>query len=144
MNEELIAPCGMNCGICMAYLREKNKCLGCFHDDPYLRGYRRKCSIRNCETIKNNASGFCYECADFPCRRLKQLDKRYTMKYSMSMLENLEIIKNKGIKALLVREEEKWKCPECGGVISCHNGICYSCGVEKLKILQEVRSWNRG
>ena len=26
---DLIAPCGMNCNICMAYLREKNKCPGC-------------------------------------------------------------------------------------------------------------------
>jgi hypothetical protein len=25
----LVAPCGMNCGICRAYLREKNKCPGC-------------------------------------------------------------------------------------------------------------------
>jgi len=49
------------------------------------------------------------------------------------MLENLEIIKNQGIKTLLAREEEKWKCPRCGGVISCHNGICYTCGLDKLK-----------
>lgn len=29
----LIAPCGMNCSICMAYLREKNKCPGCRGND---------------------------------------------------------------------------------------------------------------
>jgi len=133
LNEKLIAPCGMNCGICRGYLREKNKCPGCASDDPYKRSYNRECTVRNCKTIKNNDSGFCYECSDFPCKRLKQLDKRYTTKYSMSMLENLGIIKEKGIGVLLAREEEKWKCPECGGIISCHNGICYSCGVEKLK-----------
>lgn len=138
MNEELIAPCGMNCGICMAYLREKNKCPGCASLDPYLRSYRRKCTVRNCETIKSNQSGFCYECSVFPCRRLKQLDKRYTTKYHTSMLENLEMIKNKSIEALLTREEEKWKCPECGGVISCHNGICYSCGTDILKYKKNV------
>ena len=131
MEAELIAPCGMNCGICMAYLREKNKCPGCASVDPYKRSYRRECTVRNCETIKSNQSGFCYECSAYPCRRLKQLDKRYATKYSMSMIENLEIIKNEGIAVLLVREEEKWKCPECGGVISCHNGICYSCGIDK-------------
>jgi len=137
----LIAPCGMNCGICMAYLRKKNKCPGCANVDPYLRSYRRRCVIRNCETIKSNQSGFCYECADFPCKRLKQLDKRYTTKYHMSMLENLEMIKNEGIAALLTREEEKWKCPECGGVISCHNGICYTCGSEKLKNRKKILGW---
>ena len=133
MNEELIAPCGMNCGICGAYLREKNSCPGCSSEDPYQRSYHRECTIRSCETIKNNSSGFCYDCSDFPCKRLRQLDKRYTTKYSMSMLENLEIIKNEGIDTFLVREEEKWKCPECGGVINCHNGICYSCKPNKLK-----------
>jgi hypothetical protein len=24
----LVAPCGMNCGLCMGYLRDKNRCLG--------------------------------------------------------------------------------------------------------------------
>ena len=133
MDANLIAPCGMNCGICRAYLREKNRCLGCFSEDPYKRSFRRECIVRNCETIKTNTSGFCYECSEFPCRRLKQLDKRYTTKYSMSMLENLEIIRNEGIKVLLAREEKKWKCPECGGVISCHDGVCYTCGLDKLK-----------
>jgi hypothetical protein len=31
--KELVAPCGMNCGICIAYLREKNKCPSCRGDD---------------------------------------------------------------------------------------------------------------
>jgi len=57
------------------------------------------------------------------------------------MLENLVIIKNEGIKALLAREEEKWKCPECGDVICCHNGICYSCGIEKLRNAKRPYRW---
>ncbi|MGD9143212.1 MAG: DUF3795 domain-containing protein, partial [Dehalococcoidia bacterium] len=122
-------------------LREKNKCPGCSQLDPYLKSYRRACTVRNCETIKSNRSGYCYECDGFPCKRLKQLDKRYTTKYHMSMLENLEMIKNEGIDALLAREEEKWKCPECGGVISCHNGICYTCGLEKLKSRKKKYYW---
>lgn len=30
INRNLIAPCGMNCGVCIAYLREKNRCQGCW------------------------------------------------------------------------------------------------------------------
>ena len=144
MNEELIAPCGMNCGICMAYLRKKNRCPGCASLDPYLRSYRRGCTVRNCETVKTSFSGFCYECPDIPCKRIKQLDKRYRTKYRMSMIENLEYIKKHGMEKFLEKEEEKWKCPECGGIISCHNGICYSCGLEKLKkgsYRQETKKW---
>jgi hypothetical protein len=131
MKAELIAPCGMNCNICMGYLREKNHCHGCLVEDPYTRSYHRKCIIRDCEHIKSSASGYCYDCPMFPCRRMKQLDKRYATKYNMSMLENLAIIKNEGVEALLAREAEKWRCPECGGVVSCHNGRCYTCKPDK-------------
>jgi ABC-type ATPase with predicted acetyltransferase domain len=50
-------------------------------------------------------------------------------------------IKEKGMAAFLKKEAEKWRCPECGGVISCHNGICYSCGLEKLKQKHLKYSW---
>lgn len=57
------------------------------------------------------------------------------------MIENLENIKENGMKMFLEREAEKWRCPECGGVICCHNGICYNCGLEKLKLKRVVFRW---
>ena len=52
---ELIAPCGMNCGICMAYLREKNKCPGCRVIDINKSISVQKCKIKNCyELNKKN------------------------------------------------------------------------------------------
>jgi hypothetical protein len=84
---------------------------------------------------------YCYECPDFPCPRLKRLDKRYRTFYRMSMIENLEYIRANGIKKLLEREEAKWRCPECGGVICCHNGICFSCGLERLKTKKRRYRW---
>ena len=80
ISSSLIAPCGMNCGICMAYLREKNKCPGCNGSNEDKPVYCVKCRIKNCEIIKNNRSGFCFECEKYPCSRLKQLDKRYKTK----------------------------------------------------------------
>jgi hypothetical protein len=59
----------------------------------------------------------------------------------MSMIENLEYIKQNGIEKFLAKEEEKWKCPECGGTICCHNGICFSCGLEKLKNKKKKHRW---
>jgi uncharacterized OB-fold protein len=49
------------------------------------------------------------------------------------MIENLEYIRKEGIEKFLAKEAEKWQCPKCGGVICCHDGICYSCGGVKLK-----------
>jgi hypothetical protein len=133
MKEELIAPCGMNCGICMAYLREKRRCSGCRIDNTNKFVTRVKCIIKNCEVIKTNKSGFCFECADYPCKRLRQLDKRYRTKYSMSMLDNLESIKDIGLVAFVDKEKERWRCLKCGGTICVHRGYCYSCGERATK-----------
>ncbi len=51
----------------------------------------------------------------------------------MSMIENLEFIRDHGVEKFLEKESEKWRCPNCGGVICCHNGICFECGLERLK-----------
>ena len=128
----LIAPCGMNCGICMAYLREKNKCPGCRDDNGNLPEYCRKCIIRNCERLKENNWKFCSnKCEKFPCLKLKNLDKRYRTKYNMSEIENLEYIKKNGIRKFVRNEKMKWSCSECGGTICVHKGYCYSCGETK-------------
>jgi len=128
VTEELIAPCGMNCGICMAYLREKRRCPGCRGDDTNKSASCIKCIIKNCEVIKTNKSGFCFECEEYPCKRLRQLDKRYRTKYIMSMIDNLECIKGIGLIAFVDKEKERWRCSKCGGTICVHRGYCFSCG----------------
>ena len=123
----LIAPCGMNCGICIGYLRDKKKCAGCNFESEFKPEYCKKCIIKNCEYIKESLSGFCYECPKFPCRRLKQLDERYRTKYHMSMLENLAMIKEAGLQQFLERENEKWTCPNCHARLSAHRDYCMEC-----------------
>jgi hypothetical protein len=124
----LIAPCGMNCGICMAYLRDRRKCPGCHGENTNKSPSCVRCIIANCDVIKANKSGFCFECPDYPCKRLKQLDKRYRTKYAMSMIENLEFIESRGLSAFIVKEKERWRCKKCGGVICVHRKRCYICG----------------
>ena len=123
----LIAPCGMNCSICRGYQREKNKCVGCREIDVNKPITRAKCKIKNCNELKNNNLKYCYKCINFPCTRLKTLDKRYRTKYNMSMIENLESIKENGMNKFLLQQEDQYKCQICGDVICVHNGRCYSC-----------------
>ncbi len=144
--QNLIAPCGMNCAICSGYLaysrnipRQRGKithCMGC-------RPRNKRCAYikGHCEKLLNNSIAFCFDCPDFPCQRLETLDKRYRNNYSMSMIENLENIKENGIKQFLITEEKKWKCSECGQVICCHNGICFNCGLSKLKDKKKRYRW---
>ena len=128
MEAKLIAPCGINCGVCMAYLRTNNHCPGCRDLKSDLPVSISRCAVRSCETIRLNSSGLCYECEAFPCRRVKQLDKRYTTKYHMSMIGNLRTIRDKGMATFLDREANKWRCPDCGGTVSCHRLTCAACG----------------
>lgn len=123
----LIAPCGMNCCICMAYLRKKNKCPGC-RIEANKPVTRVTCKIKTCETLTKNKLTFCFECENIPCKNLKHLDKRYRTRYSMSMVENLENIKKSGIEEFLRNEKIRWTCTECGDTICVHKGNCYNCG----------------
>jgi hypothetical protein len=127
-----IAPCGMNCGICMAYLREKNKCPGCRGKDTNKPVTRVRCKIKNCEVFQTERAKFCFKCENFPCKNLKHLDARYRTKYNMNMIENLEYIKKLGVKKLIGNEKIKWACPECGGIICVHNACCCNCGRKKI------------
>ena len=130
----MIAPCGMNCGLCIGHLREKRPCGGCFrNDDENKPTVCRSCIIVNCPLLTETTSGFCYECPKFPCTRLKNLDKRYRTKYGMSMLENLAHIKSQGMEAFLKKEEEKWKCKVCGAGLSAHRDYCLICKAQQIK-----------
>jgi len=129
--EGLIAPCGMNCGICIGHLREKNPCSGCFKtDDVNKPKVCRSCKIVNCDLLIEAGSGFCFDCKKYPCIRLRNLDDRDRTNYGMSMIENLAYIKSQGLKEFLKNEEVKWKCKGCGAGLSVHRDICLICKTE--------------
>ena len=94
--------------------------------------YCAKCIIRNCEYFEESGKKYCFSCPQYPCARLKQLDRRYRGKYSMSMLENLEYIKTNGVRKFVKKEKDRWKCVECGELISCHWRVCASCETEMV------------
>jgi hypothetical protein len=123
----MIAPCGINCGTCMAYLREKNKCLGCRIDFDSKRKTCLQCKIKNCDMLDKTNSKFCYECDIFPCERIKHSDKRYRTKYKANLIQNLVSIKENGIDSFLKQEVKKWTCPNCGSTLSVHSNKCLSC-----------------
>ncbi len=123
-----VAPCGINCEVCKAYLRERNKCPGCRGEDTNKPVTRVRCKIKTCEVFKDGELKFCFECEDLPCQSLESLDKRYRTRYNISPVENLEYIKNIGIERFLENEKLKWTCSECGGTISVHTGHCFNCG----------------
>ncbi len=125
--QTLIAPCGMNCALCSGYQRKKNHCAGCNAQSEEKVAHCATCSIRHCQALADGQAGFCYACSRYPCRRLKQLDKRYVTKYAMSMLENQAFIRDMGMDAFLSAQEEQWTCKTCGELLCVHKGVCLTC-----------------
>ena len=136
MDNASIAPCGVICDICLGFQREKNKCVGCKStgNKPY---HCTVCSIKRCPEKNGYENLLCYECRNFPCRRIKDLDKRYTTKYGESLIQNLEKVKANGIKEFLLTENEKWKCRTCGHLLCVHRETCLICG-SKNQFFPEV------
>lgn len=144
MEDKLIAPCGMNCALCIAFqFRQKDLNKKGFHrtycEGCIPRGKNCTHMADKCELLGKGLLRFCYECESFPCKRLKSLDKRYRTKYHMSMIENLNFIQKNGMDAFLAKEKTKWLCPECNGVICCHNGLCLNCNLDKLRLNRKYR-----
>lgn len=106
---ELIAPCGMNCGICILFFgytiegkKRKQTCVTC-----RLRSHRRAFLKQQCDKIATKHIKYCFECTDFPCADLRALDSRYRKKYGMSMTKNLNNIKENGITQFLKSEKKR-------------------------------------
>lgn len=129
----IIAPCGMNCSLCLAYQRDRTSknatCPGCTGTDTGKPKYCARCSIKLCSKRAKNKTNYCSsDCEIYPCPRLKRLDKRYRAKYGMSMLENLGLIESKGIRTFLKIERKKRACSRCGTLICVHIRACMNCG----------------
>ena len=145
-NHALVAPCGMNCALCSGYLALRHdvrakgikmaRCVGC-------RLGRRNCAFlkKQCPQLSKGEVTFCFECQSFPCHKLKTIDDRYRTHYRMSLIGNLQFIKEHGIEEFLREQEKSWKCKSCGEMICCHNGLCYKCDLEKLRKKKQKYRW---
>lgn len=138
MDPQLIAPCGMYCGVCSSFLayvnqvpRQRGKfsyCTGCRPRD-------KQCSflIKHCERLRNHTVHYCYECPDYPCRRLEHVAAGYRAKYGLDFVHNLELIRDQGEEALLDALHDRFACRSCGELTSVHSGKCFVC--------DEIHSW---
>lgn len=121
----LFAPCGMNCLVCYKYCYHKSPCQGCLKSDEGKPKHCRNCKIRDCAEDKK--LNYCYECTDFPCRLIKNLEKSYNMRYGASIIENSLIVKECGLAEFMEKQKTGYTCQACGGIISIHDKVCSEC-----------------
>jgi hypothetical protein len=124
----IIAPCGLNCSLCRAYIRNRGTCPGCRGADSHKANACVTCAIKTCEELASGGYQFCYSCSRVPCPVLLHLDNRYRTRYSVSVLANLERIQAVGVRRFIAEEATRWSCPECGFRLCMHKPQCINCG----------------
>jgi len=95
---EMIAPCGLDCNICLQALNEHNPCPGCNGSDENKPEFCvRYCGIILCQKRRENKYQYCDECPDYPCEDVMEKENRYTTQYPHreSPLENLRMIRER-------------------------------------------------
>ena len=132
ITKDLVAPCGMVCAVCCAYLAYKN-------DNPYLtkctgcRARNKQCAFvkKGCAKLMQNKIDFCHRCKKMPCKKLKKISDKYTARHDFDFVANQKYIKQHGIDFFIRKIRRDFKCPKCGDLICVHNKRCFNCETPK-------------
>lgn len=80
--------------------------------------------------MKRGDFEFCYECDNFPCQGLEELDEIYQERYNVNMVNNLKRIERIGVEKWLQEQKKLYTCPQCEGEICVHDKECFDCGLK--------------
>lgn len=121
----MFAPCGMDCMVCYKHCYHKKPCAGCLNNDEGKPEHCRKCKIKDC--VKEKSLTYCFECSEFPCKLIKNLEKSYNQRYQASLIENSLFVREYGLERFMEQQKLKYTCPICDGIISIHDKECSEC-----------------
>ncbi len=123
----MFAPCGMNCLVCYKHCSVKKPCAGCLNSGIGIGKpeHCRKCKIIDC--INGKGLSYCFECPNYPCRLIINLERSYNKRYQASLMGNSEFARQHGLEGFMEQQKGKYTCPKCGGIISIHDRECSEC-----------------
>jgi len=127
VNRELLAPCGLYCGVCSILIahRDNNQrfkevlapvygctpeeivCQGCLSDEIFK--FCRICRIKSCALEKNYQG--CHQCPDWPCVFFDDLPFEVGKKVIMRAIPQW---REWGTEKWVEAEEKRYHCPHCG------------------------------
>jgi hypothetical protein len=145
VNKDLLAPCGLYCGVCAIHIAHKNDnrkfkeilvnvykpltetvddvhCMGCLSDDKF--GYCQVCPIRDC----NQDKGFegCYQCDKWPCKMIERFPIPVGKKV---ILKTIPKWKELGTTKWVEAVEKQYHCSDCGNPLFRGAKRCNKCGI---------------
>ncbi|HCY88262.1 MAG TPA: hypothetical protein DHV36_24205 [Desulfobacteraceae bacterium] len=130
MNKNLLAPCGLYCGVCGVYIASRDNkqklkeklaaaynvtsdqiaCKGCLSDVKFV--FCQVCGIRTCVTEKNIEG--CHCCEDFPCKHIEGFPVPAGKKV---ILRSVPDRKKLGTQKWVQSEEARHTCPHCSSLM---------------------------
>jgi len=142
MDYRLESYCGLYCGACEVLRANKTNrieeaatawgmkaedllCHGCKSEVNSI--YCRDCEIKDCARTKGVE--FCFECFDYPCQYLTDLQKDEDPHHAV-ILDNLDKIKESGRDNWLEEQNKRWSCKACGAETGWYDSKCRNCGAE--------------
>ncbi|MFP4474022.1 MAG: DUF3795 domain-containing protein [Desulfatibacillaceae bacterium] len=151
VNRELLAPCGLYCGVCAVYIatRDNNEkfrerlvgvykgkipgsddltvddihCLGCRSEEPFL--FCRECPFKSCVAQKGYEG--CHQCDDFPCAFAENFPLPVGKRVIMRAIPHWREV---GTEQYVADEEARYVCPDCGNALFRGARRCNRCKVE--------------
>ncbi len=91
-----VPPCGIFCGGCPVFMRDKNNCLGA----------EIGCKARRCKgiyvcCIEKKGLEFCHQCKTYPCSKYLKFADRWK-KYGQDLRQNQDFIRENGKENFIV------------------------------------------
>ncbi|MFH0837933.1 MAG: DUF3795 domain-containing protein [Patescibacteria group bacterium] len=145
---KLIGICGLYRGTCPSYLAhrkndvemlekmsrergysiEELRCDGCLSDKVAPHCVDCRHGFRKCAAEKQVT--WCFECTDFPCRRLRDFTNVHVVNgisHHEHIIEEDEYMRDHGIEPWVEKQEAAAKCPGCGETLYWHVRECGNC-----------------
>ncbi len=136
----LVAPCGLYCGECTAFLNRK--CGGCRANKGLSKKYRKYCQIYDC--LHNKKLKICLECREFPCKFFDffRAEKLEESSWFLDVWGNMKQIKEVGLTNFL-KKKTNWlrkreECAKRRGIKYCDECTQWPCEFLKRPVLVPV------
>ncbi|MHA1489170.1 MAG: DUF3795 domain-containing protein [Promethearchaeota archaeon] len=146
IKKELLAPCGLYCGVCSIYIAHRDNnvkfkqallpiykafaknvddiaCTGCL-SDGIVFPVCRSCSIKKC--CQNKQIEGCHQCDDFPCKFINNFPIPVGKKV---ILRAIPMWRKLGTEKWVEEEEKRYHCPECGNPLFRGAKRCNNCKI---------------
>ena len=121
--------CGLFCGTCPSFPEE---CEGCLSGKVAEKCLDCRMGFRKCAGEKGVTR--CYECLDFPCKRLEDFIPIHVVNgivHHENVIKDLFLMKEIGVQHWVDKQTEEHTCTVCGQLIPWPETNTHPCRTEK-------------